>query len=121
MTFWWPTTGPPTSNSSVCCEYLSVGIVLPDKISHIICTLQTLCRFKSLAYHKGPLDEWTVLTDKGNHSLSIDACTTFVLSKQDPPTTFESFYDRHHEAMSDVKGVSVILFDYKTCIVFVYV
>ena len=95
------------------CDYLRAGLTIPTKITHTICTLQTLRRFKTLAYHKGPIDEWTVLTDKGNRSLCVNAAATFVLSKRDPPSTFESFCGRHHEALADVKGVGVIFFDQK--------
>ena len=43
--------------------------------------------------------------------MSISACATFTLSKRNPPSTFEETCGRHHEALADVKGVAVILFD----------
>ena len=98
----------------LCCDMQRAGLVVPSKLSHTICTLQTIKRFSSLAYRKAKPEEWTVLTAKGNTSMSIDACDTFVLSnKRSPPGNFERDYGRHHEAFADVKGVATILFDHQ--------
>ena len=73
--------------------------------------MKTLRRFASLAYRKATPEQWSVLTAKGKPSLSIDACATFTLLKRLPAGSFENDCGRHHEALADVKGVAVIMFD----------
>ena len=90
----------------LCCDYQRAGLQLPTKITHTLCTLQTLRRFSSLAYRKATPKEWTLLTKTGKPSLCIKPCATFVLSKRSPPRTFESACGTHHEAVPDVKGTS---------------
>ena len=94
------------------CDYLRAGLQLPVKIAHTMCTLKTVKRFSSLAYRKANPAQWSVLTDKGNCSMCVNAMATFALKQKDPPATFESHCGRHHDAQADVKGVAVILFDY---------
>ena len=43
--------------------------------------------------------------------MCINVCADFVLSKRPIPGTFETVCGTHHESMSDVKGIAVILFD----------
>ena len=93
------------------CDYIRAGLTLPTKITHTLCTLQSIRRFSGLAYRKAPADQWTVLTAKGNPSMSVNACATFVLAKRTPAGSFEKDCGKHHEAEADVKGVAVILFD----------
>ena len=97
----------------LCCDYQRVGLRIPAKITHTMCTLQTLRRFSSLAYRQATPEQWTLLTKTGKPSLCVKPCATFVLSKRSPPATFESECGTHHEALPDVKGVAVMLFDYR--------
>lgn len=53
-----------------------------------------------------------VVDSKGNPSMCVNVCATFVLSKRSTPTTFEQACGTHRDdAQTDTKGVSVMLFD----------
>ena len=97
----------------LCCDYQRADLVLPPKLKHTICTLQCLRRFGALAYRKAKPEEWSVLTKSGKPSMNITSCSTFTLQKRMPPSTFEETCGRHHDAEADVRGVAVIMFDYK--------
>ena len=95
----------------LCAHYIRHGLSLPPKLTHTLDTLKLIRRFASLAYRKASVDEWTEKTPKGRPSFSVNACATYVLSKRNPPTDFETECGIHHDAMTDVRGVGIIMFD----------
>ena len=53
----------------LCCDYQRAGLQIPAKITHTLCTLQTIRRFSSLAYRKATPEQWTLLTKTGKPSM----------------------------------------------------
>ena len=93
------------------CEYIRSNMLLPAKLTHGLCTYQTIKRLKT-SYSKAVDSEWTDVTKTGNRCYSVKCCATYALSKRSPPGSFETDCGRHHEATADVKAVATILFDY---------
>lgn len=96
----------------LCAAYVRHGLPLPPKLTHTLDTLSLLRRFSSLGYRKASVGEWTELTKTGKPSLSVNACATYTLSKRTPPTDFETVCGMHHDAMADVRGIAIIMFDW---------
>ena len=60
---------------------------------------------------RASVENWTVQTKTRKNGLCINASATFTLQQRTPPGTFEWVCGWHHEALADVKGVRVIVYD----------